>query len=83
MKNYLNRITINSTRLDSEPCLRSMRISVQTILEFLNTGNPYEEIPEQFPTLTKEDTIARLQYAARVTGKEISINLSPGASIYY
>lgn len=71
MENYLNRITINPAQLDSKPCIRSMRNSVQSILEFFGAGNSSEEIFTMHPLLTKEDFAACLQYAAKVSGKEI------------
>ena len=49
-----------------------MRISVETILEFLGAGNTAEEILDQYPSLEKEDISACLQYAAKVSGKEFS-----------
>lgn len=72
MENYLNRITINPAQLDGKPCIRGLRISVQTVLEFLSAGNTAEEIIEQYPLLTNEDISACLQYAARISGREIS-----------
>jgi uncharacterized protein (DUF433 family) len=71
MESYLNRITINPQQLDGKPCVRNMRISVQTILEFLGAGNTTDEILEQYPLLNKEDISACLQYAAKISGKEI------------
>jgi len=71
MENYLNRITINPAQLDGKPCIRNMRISVQTVLEFLGAGNNSEEILAQYPLLQQEDISACLQYAAKVSGKEI------------
>lgn len=72
MGSYLDRITINPNQLDGKPCIRNMRISVQTILEFLGAGNTVEEILNQYPLLEKEDISACLQYAAKVSGKEIT-----------
>ncbi len=72
MNNYLDRITIQPTQLDGRPCIRGLRISVQTVLEFLSAGNTTEEIIEQYPLLNKEDISACLQYAAKISGKEIS-----------
>lgn len=72
MNNYLDRITVNPYQLDGKPCIRNMRISVQTILEFLGAGNTIEEILDQYPSLEKEDISACLQYAAKVSGKEFS-----------
>jgi uncharacterized protein (DUF433 family) len=71
MENYLNRITINAAQLDGKPCIRGLRISVQSVLEFLGAGNSTEEILNQYPLLNKEDISACLQYAAKVSGKEI------------
>lgn len=72
MKDYLDRITIQPTQLDGKPCIRGLRISVQTVLEFLSAGNTAEEIIEQYPVLTKEDITACLQYAAKISGKQIT-----------
>ncbi len=72
MDSYLNRITVNPNQLDGKPCIRNMRISVQTILEFLSAGNSNEEILHQYPVLEKEDISACLQYAAKISGKEFS-----------
>jgi uncharacterized protein (DUF433 family) len=51
MENYLDRITVNPDQLDGKPCIRNMRISVQTILEFLGAGDSIEEILYQYPLL--------------------------------
>jgi uncharacterized protein (DUF433 family) len=72
MKDYLDRITIHPAQLDGKPCIRGLRISVQTVLEFLSAGNTADEILEQYPVLTKEDITACLQYAAKISGKEIT-----------
>jgi uncharacterized protein (DUF433 family) len=71
MENYISRITINPLQLEGKPCIRGMRISAQTILEFLSAGNTAEEIIHQYPVLQKEDITACLQYAAKISGKEI------------
>lgn len=71
MESYLDRITINPNQLDGKPCIRNMRISVQTILEFLGAGNTADEILDQYPLLEKEDISACLQFVVKVSGKEI------------
>ncbi|HEX8316458.1 MAG TPA: DUF433 domain-containing protein [Flavisolibacter sp.] len=72
MESYLSRITIQPDQLDGKPCIRGLRISVQTVLEFLSAGNTADEIIEQYPLLNKEDISACLQYAVKISGKEIS-----------
>jgi uncharacterized protein (DUF433 family) len=42
------------------------------VLEFLSAGNTDAEIIEHYPVLTKEDITACLQYAAKISGKEIT-----------
>ncbi len=64
MDNYLDRITVNPNQLDGKPCIRNMRISVQTILEFFSRYT-VKEILHQYPLLQKEDISACLQYATK------------------
>ncbi len=71
MDNYPDRIRIHPFQLDGKPGIRGMRISVQTILKFLSAGNTTNEILQQYPLLNKEDIYACLQYAAKISGKEI------------
>lgn len=76
MNNYLDRITIQPAQLDGKPCIRGLRISVQTVLEFLSACDSADEIIEQYPLLSKEDISGCLQYAAKISGKEISYQTS-------
>jgi uncharacterized protein (DUF433 family) len=43
-----------------------MRITVQTVLEYLNAGESQEEILQQFPTLEPEDISACLRLADKL-----------------
>lgn len=70
MENYLDRITVAPHLLVGKPCIRNMRISIQTILKFLSAGDSNEEILDQYPSLQKEDISACLRYAAKIPGKE-------------
>jgi len=49
------RITIDNQICDGKPTIRGMRITVQTIMEFLLSGSAEEEILMQFPMLEMED----------------------------
>jgi len=66
MKNITERITIDDNLLDGKPTIRGMRITVQTILEFLSAGNTIEEILEQYPSLEKEDIFDCLKFAVQL-----------------
>ena len=61
MENYLTRITINSNQLDGKPCIRGMRISVQTILEFLSAGDVVDDILQNYPMVCTEIRIPLMQ----------------------
>lgn len=72
MENYQDRITIDAGQSGGKPCIRNMRISIQTSLEFLSAGDSIEEILYQYPSLQKEDISACLQNAAKISGKGFS-----------
>ncbi len=45
-------------------CIRSMRITVYDILEWLASGMAWEEILQDYPELVREDIQAALEFAA-------------------
>jgi len=62
---YLSkRITIDEKVCNGRPSIRGKRITVNTILEFLSSGDTVEDILKQYPSLEKEDISACLQFAA-------------------
>lgn len=60
-----SRITHNPDQCGGRPCIRSMRIRVQDILELYAAGLSSEQILADFPDLEAEDLQAALAYAAR------------------
>jgi len=73
-RSYLNgRITIDPALCNGKPTIRGIRITVQSILEYLAAGDSTEEILEQFPSLEPEDIHACLQFAAQLMAQEFSI----------
>ena len=63
MKYIADRITINDKVCNGKPTIRGKRITVQTILEFLQGGETKEEILQQYPSLELEDIDACLKFA--------------------
>lgn len=61
---YSEISTIESGKRSGKPCIRSMRITVQDVLEYLASGMTDEEVLHDFPELTAEDIRACLAYAA-------------------
>ena len=62
--NYQNIITIEPGKRGGKPCIRSMRITVYDVLEYLASGMSEEQILADFPDLTSEDIRACLKFAA-------------------
>ena len=62
--NYQDRITIEPGKRGGKPCIRGMRITVYDVLSYLASGMTQEEILADFPSLTREDILACLGYAA-------------------
>ena len=63
------RITSDPGMLGGKPAIRGMRMSVQTILEYLAAGETKENILKEFPFLEAEDIDACLDFAAKLMGK--------------
>ncbi|MGG7036630.1 MAG: DUF433 domain-containing protein [Flavobacterium sp.] len=66
----LERITINPDICNGKPTIRGMRITVETILQYLSAGDSTDEILEAYPFLEKEDIQAAVAFAL----KNLSIN---------
>lgn len=64
--NTEHRITIDPNVCNGKPTIRSKRITVQTILEFLSNGDSFEEILANYPTLNEEDIYACLKFATNL-----------------
>jgi uncharacterized protein (DUF433 family) len=71
MEDLIKRITINPAICNGKPLIRGMRISVSTILELLAAGETNSKILEAYPVLEKEDILACLEYAKKVTDQSI------------
>ena len=71
----LARITRDSTVMGGKPCIRSIRVTVGTIVGLLAAGHSEDEILKAYPYLERDDIREALAYAAwRV--EEIEVPLS-------
>jgi uncharacterized protein (DUF433 family) len=61
------RITIDPNICHGKPCIRGLRYPVETVLEWLAGGMTIDEILADYEDLEREDILAALDYAARVT----------------
>jgi uncharacterized protein (DUF433 family) len=58
------RISIDQKIMGGKPCIRGTRITVETLLDHLASGETMDEILEGYPPITEEDVRAALAYAA-------------------
>ena len=61
----LERITIKTDVCNGKPTVRGMRITVETILQFLSAGDTIKSILEAYPFLEKEDNQACIAFALK------------------
>jgi uncharacterized protein (DUF433 family) len=64
------RIEVNPRILGGKPVIKGTRIPVYLILELLSAGYDFKRIIKAYPTLTKEDIKAAVEYAAKVMKNE-------------
>ena len=56
-----------------KPVIKGTRITVEHILEELGHGFGFEDLLDQYPTLTREGILAALEYAAEVLKSNVAI----------
>jgi len=61
---YENRIVIDPAVRSGKPCIRGTRVTVYDILEYLAGGMTEDGILRDFPSLSREDIRAALEFAA-------------------
>jgi len=61
---YRDIITVEPGKRSGKPCIRGIRMTVYNVLSYLAAGMTHEEIIADFPSLTEEDILACLSYAA-------------------
>ncbi len=62
--NYHDIITIEPGKRSGKPCIRSTRMTVTDVLEYLASGMTQQELLAEFPDLTETDIRACLAFAA-------------------
>ena len=63
----LKRITIDPDICHGKPTIRGLRYPVDNMLELMASGMTIEEILIDYPDLEKEDLLACIDYAAKLT----------------
>jgi len=73
------RITIDPNVHFGKPCVTGTRIPVQSVLELVSEGIPFEEIiQDHYPDLQLEDIRACIRYAMEIiVAEEIRVAVVP------
>lgn len=67
MQTLLDRITIDPNICHGKPIIRGLRYPVETMLELLSSGMSIDEILADYEDLEREDLLAVLVYATRLS----------------
>jgi len=67
MGTMADRITLDPAICHGKPTIRGLRYPVEVILELLSAGMSFEEILSDYEDLEREDILAVLAYAARLS----------------
>jgi uncharacterized protein (DUF433 family) len=74
----LDRITRHPARLNGQPCIRDLRLTVRRVLEALATYPDRAALRREYPELEDEDIRQALSYAAGcVEDRVIELNGAP------
>ena len=60
----LDRITSNPKRMNGQPCIRNLRLTVRRVMELLATYSNREDLHQEFPELEEEDIRQALIFAS-------------------
>ena len=71
MDDWKKRISIDPNVCHGKPCIKGTRIMVWIIVSYLANGDTIEEVLQAYPSLTREDILAALAYAAEMTRERV------------
>ena len=66
-----DRITVDPEKMNGQPCIRNMRLTVRRVLEALAAYPDRDALLADYPDLEPEDIRQALAWAARNLGDEI------------
>jgi len=66
-----DRITTNPARMNGQPCIRDLRLTVKRVLEALALYPDRRDLQAEYPELDDEDIRQALAYAAAALEDEV------------
>jgi uncharacterized protein (DUF433 family) len=77
MDALLSRITVDPAICHGKPCVRGLRYPVEFLLELLSSGMTFDDLLADYPDLEREDLLAVLAFAARLSQTKRLQTVSP------
>lgn len=66
-----DRITSNPDRMNGQPCIRNLRLTVKRVLEALATYGNINDVKQDYPELEDEDIRQAIQFAVAQIDEEV------------
>ena len=73
-----SRISIDSGICHGQACVKGTRIPVHQIVRMLANGDTVEDLLAEYPSLSREDIMACLEYAAELAEEQVTPIQVPG-----
>ena len=73
MSTQFDRITIDPTRMNGQPCIRGMRLTVRRVVEAVALYPDRAELKREYPELEDDDIRQALEYAAESLDDQVII----------
>jgi uncharacterized protein (DUF433 family) len=71
-KHMNGRIVIDPKICHGQACIKGTRIPVYQVLGMLANGDTIEELLGEYPSLTRQDVLACLDYAAALAEEQVT-----------
>ena len=78
--NWRERITVDPAVCHGKACIRGTRVMASVILDNLAAGISIEELLQSYPSLSRDDVLAAMAYAAELA-RDRTIDLTPAGSV--
>jgi uncharacterized protein (DUF433 family) len=66
-------IVIDPAVCNGRPVVKGTRITVQTVMEFLAAGDSVDDVLEAYPSLSREQVLACMDWASRLMANHFQI----------
>lgn len=66
------RISIDPRVCHGQACIKGTRIPVHQVVRMLANGDTIEDLLKEYPSLTREDILASLEYAAELAEEQVT-----------